>query len=314
MKMQATAFAPATVANVAVGFDVLGFPIHPVGDQITVSKVALNPEMPVSIHSISGVETQLPQSIYRNTATLGLIELIKDLSLDFGFEVSIQKGISLGSGMGGSAASAVGAMVAANELLDQPISQDQLLHYALKGEVVASGDFHADNVAPCLYGGLTLIQSMSPLRIIQIPVPSSIHCVLIHPHARLNTRKSRAVLKSQITLKDHVRQSACLAGLISGCFLNDIELIQNSLSDQLIEPQRAHLIHGFEEVKASALEAGAIGCSISGSGPSVFAWVSSSSQAKKVEEAMKVSFLKHGVEVDSWISPIHQKGAQVIHL
>jgi len=214
--------------------------------------------------------------------------------------------------MGGSASSAVAAIVAANALLDQPLSKEQLFHYAMLGEQVASGGLHGDNIAPSLFGGLTLCRSIHPMDLISIPVPSSVLCVLVHPDLEVSTKESRGKLKKEIALKDHVSQSAALGGFIAGCFKNDLELIQRSFVDGLIEPQRASQIKGFTEAKAGAMTAGALGCSISGSGPSVFAWADSADQAQAIREAMVKAFEAKGLTCESWISPISTLGARLL--
>jgi homoserine kinase len=310
---QATAFAPATVANVAVGFDILGFALEQIGDQITVERLNKKPEgSPVFIEDISGFESSLPWEAHLNVATAGLLKLHEDHSLNYCFRVRIKKGIPIASGMGGSAASAIGALVAANALLDSPLSKNEILHYAMIGETLASGSGHLDNIAPCLYGGLTLIRDTDPLEILTIPVPKKILCVLVHPHLQLETRKSRAALRPEITLKQHVKQTANFGGFLIGCFQEDIELLSRSLKDVLIEPQRASLIHGFNAAKEAALSAGALGVSISGSGPSVFAWVTSQDLGKKVAQALVDSFRNSGIKSDFWISPINVEGAKLI--
>lgn len=311
----ATAFAPATVANVAVGFDILGFAIESVGDEVAVSTTD---DASVGIREIvnstgSGGTLDIPLEPAKNTATVGLIKLCADLKLSFGFELTIRKGIALGSGMGGSAASAVAALVAANSLLESPLGPDELMEYALLGEQAASGAAHADNIAPCLFGGLTLVLSSSPFRCVRLPVPPNITTVLVHPQLRLDTQRSRNILQPSVPLTDHVGQSANLSGFIAGCYTNDLEMIRSSFSDLVIEPQRAPLIPGFAAVKAAAMEQGAIGASISGSGPSVFAWATSAETAAQVRDAMIQAFSTHGVTaVDSWISCVSQQGAKVI--
>jgi homoserine kinase len=311
----ATAFAPATVANVAVGFDILGFAVEAAGDEVTVT---ISERAGVRVEAISDTTGTLPvdaipSDAAQNTATVGLIKLREDLSLDFGFDVSIRKGIALGSGMGGSAASAVAALVAANSLLERALPKESLLAYALLAERVASGAAHPDNAMPCLFGGLTLILSTDPVRHVQLPIPTGILNVLVHPHVRVDTRDARGILKESVPLIDHVKQSAHLGGFIAGCFRDDLELVGSSLSDVLIEPQRAALIPAFAQVKAAALRAGAVGVSISGSGPSVFAWVDSESASLRVREAMVTAFVSNGVaEVDSWVSPVSREGARVI--
>ncbi|HKG13500.1 MAG TPA: homoserine kinase [Pyrinomonadaceae bacterium] len=312
---RATAFAPATVANVAVGFDILGFAVESIGDSVTVSATE---EPSVTVREITRADgtpfdSEIPHDPARNTATVGLIALREELKLNYGFEVSIGKGIALGSGMGGSAASAVAGLVAANSLLERPLEAESLLRYALLGERAASAAFHPDNVAPCLFGGLILVTSMSPLRYVRIPVPEKILAVLAHPHKRIDTRAARRLLRPEVTLADHVSQSASLAGFVAGCYTNDPELIGDCFRDVVIEPQRAPLIQGFAEVKAAAIEAGALGAAISGSGPTVFAWVTSAGAAERVRRAMVRAFSEHGATgADSWVSPVSMRGARVL--
>lgn len=307
-KDQAKAFAPATVANVAVGFDLLGFPIEGVGDFVTVKRIS-KPE--VIIKKVSGVQEELPLNPEDNTAGMSLIKMIEKMDLDFGFEVSIEKGIPISSGMGGSAASAVGAVVAANELLETPLLKDQLLTFALEGEAVASGSKHADNVAPCLHGGLTLCLSMDPIQIIEIPVPKDIYCVLVYPKVKMDTKEARSVLKKEIPLSLSVKQSAMLSGFLSGCYTGNLDLIRSSMNDLIIEPQRSSFIPGFDQAKKDALVQGALGFSISGAGSSVFAWACSQENAKNIENAI-VKQLEKENEVKSWVSPINLDGAHVL--
>lgn len=306
---QATAFAPATVGNVAVGFDILGFATDSVGDRVTVHRID---EPSVEVGEISGVVTDLPRKADENTATVGLVQLIADLGLDYGFRVDIEKGIPLGSGMGGSAASAVAAVVAALALIDEDLPREDVLGYALLGESVASGDVHGDNVTPCLYGGLTLTRNLEPLDVIEIPVPDDICCVLVKPKYRIDTMQARKVIPRELPLKDFVHQSANLAGFISGCYRGDLNLIRRSLSDMLIEPHRAPLIPGFGKVRHAALDHGALGCSISGSGPSIFAWCETKDDGEEVRDAMVAAFAGEDIEANAWISPVSCEGARVI--
>ncbi|HEX8071419.1 MAG TPA: homoserine kinase [Pyrinomonadaceae bacterium] len=310
---RAQAFAPATVANVAVGFDLLGFALEGVGDVVTVETTAEPSVSLTEITDTNGRELELPTDPTRNTATAGLLKLRADLQLGYGFAVSLRKGIALGSGMGGSAASAVGAVVAANALLERPLPQAELMPYALVGEQAASGAAHADNLAPCLFGGLTLVLSVQPFRHVALPVPAEMTTVLVHPHLRLDTREARRILQTHVPLTEHVRQSAHLAGFIAACYTGDLELLAHSLQDILIEPQRAPLIPAYAEVKAAALAAGALGAGIAGSGPSVFAWVASAQTAMQVRTAMLRAFAAHGLtEVDAWTSPVSHRGATII--
>jgi homoserine kinase len=293
---------------VGVGFDVLGVALRSIGDTVTVTR---NEE--AGRITISGVEgTDIPTAPERNTATAGILKLIADLDLRIGFDVKIIKGIPLGSGMGGSAASAVAGIVAANALLKKPLPKNDLLKYALVGESVATGTLHADNVAPCLLGGLTLIQEGENPSITQIPFPPQLVFVIALPSARLDTKVARAVLKPDVKLGDFARQSASLAGFIAGCFKKDVALIGSSFRDVVIEPQRAHLIAGFREVQSAALSAGALGCTISGAGPAVFA-LAKRAQAPKIKAAMTCAFEQAGsAPVRAWISAVNAKGAHLL--
>lgn len=306
---RATAFAPAGVGNVAVGFDVLGHALDAVGDRVTVRRT----DRPgVEIEEIVGSPEPLPTDPAQNTATAGLIALLDDQALPHGFAVRIEKAIPLGSGMGGSAASAVGAMVAANALLERPLSPHEMLRYALIGETVASGSAHADNIAPGLFGGLTLVRSSDPVDIVRIPVPPAIRCVLVHPHLRLDTRVARGVLPREIPLGLHARQSANLAGFVAGCLTGDLGLIGRSFVDLVAEPHRARLIPGFAAVKDAALGAGSLGCSISGAGPSLFAWCADEHVAAGVRDAMVAAFAGEGIAADAYLSPVDAPGARVV--
>ncbi len=313
-KTQVTAFAPATVANVAVGFDILGFSMDGVGDEVTVS--VLDGTLEVKITEVTGVVTELPKDPSKNTASVALQAMITELGLNHGFSVAIKKGISMSSGMGGSAASSVAAVVAANELLvrggRKSLSKTQLLHFSLLGEAAASGAIHGDNVGPCLVGGLTLLLPTKPMQMISLPVPRDIFCVLVHPDLKIETRAARGILKKQIDFSLSVEQSAWLAGFISGCFHGDLDLIRISMRDVVVEPQRAQLIPGFQEMKSRALELGALGFSISGSGPSVFAWTHGKKLAAQIAAEISQRFKDQGISSQSWISEVAQAGAKVL--
>jgi homoserine kinase len=305
----ATAFAPAGVGNVAVGFDILGHTMPAVGDRVTVRRTG---ERGVRISAIRGIPDPLPTDPARNTATAGLLVLAQELALPFGFEVRIDKGIPLGSGMGGSAASAVGALVAANALLPEPLDAAALFGYALIGETVASGAVHGDNLAPGLFGGLTLVRATEPADVIRVPVPPSLRCVLVHPHLKLETRRAREVLGDTVPLGLHVQQSANLAGVLAGCYTGDLALIGRSLEDVVVEPARECLVPGFRAVKRAALGAGALGSSLSGAGPSLFAWCDGDAIAGSVRHAMIDAFAAEGIEADGWVSPVDGPGAYVM--
>jgi len=303
-----TAFAPATVANVGIGFDILGHAVDEVGDRVRIRRIEENE---VRIRSITGIAGELPVDPQYNTAGRAVQAMHAALAPDFGFELDIEKGIPLGSGMGGSAASAVAAVVAANALLHAPAPQIQLLKFAMEGEIVASGAAHIDNIAPCLYGGLTLTVGIDNPRVKQIPVPRGLRCVLVHPHMYLGTREARAILNINVSRSDFVWQSANLAGFISGCYSNDLEMIRESFNDVIIEPQRHSLIPGFKDVQRAAMSAGALGCSISGAGPAVFAW-SAFQHAEAVRGAMVAAFAEHQLQSDSWVSLMQNYGARVV--
>ena len=304
----ATAFAPASVGNVGIGFDILGFAVDAIGDRITVRRTAAPG---VRITAISGVPEELPLEPERNTAGRALLALNVAVRPSFGFEMTIQKGIPLGSGLGGSASSAVGAVVAANALLDRPFEKIDLLKFAMQGEAVASGSMHADNIAPSLFGGLVLTVGIDNPRVKRIPVPQGIRAVIIHPHMFLSTREARSILKREVAMADFVWQTANLAGFISGCYTDDLDLIREGLNDVVIEPQRKKLIPGFSAVRAAAMNAGALGCSISGAGPTMFAWAPGDT-AEAVRSGMVAAFASHGVEVDHWVVPVDSEGARVV--
>jgi homoserine kinase len=304
----ATAFAPASVGNVAIGFDILGFSIEALGDRATVRR---SPRAGVSIEAIEGLIPDLPREAERNTAGRALIAMREALDLSFGFELTLSKGIPLSSGLGGSAASAVAAVVAANALLPEPRPLLELLRFAMHGEAVASGSMHVDNIAPSLYGGLVLTVGIDHPRIKQIPVPGSICAVVVHPHMFLSTRQARAILKGSVQMADFVWQTANLAGFISGCYTSDLDMLRESFEDVVIEPQRAALIPGFADVRRGALEGGAIGCSISGAGPTVFAWCLEA-QAEGICAAMTQAFARHGLKSDPWITRVQPTGARLV--
>ena len=307
-RRSATAFAPASVGNVAVGFDILGHTVAAIGDKVRVTRRA---EPGVSVRSIRGVVADLPLVAEKNTAGMAVIALARELGLTYGFDIDIEKGIPLGSGLGGSAASAVAAVVAAAALVDEPLDRTRLLKYAMQGEAVASGSVHVDNIAPSLFGGLVLTVGIDNPFVKQVPVPETVRCVLVHPHMVLATREARAILRKTVELSDVIWQQANLAGFLAGCYTSDLALIRESLLDVVIEPQRQVLIPGFVDVKQAALAAGALGASISGAGPTVFAWAEQD-DAENVRAEMVAAFRKHGLEADSWVSTIDREGARVV--
>ncbi len=303
---EARAFAPASVANVAVGFDLLGYAVAGVGDTVTVRRIDA-PE--VRIAAIRGTAVDLPRQAAANTAGAALIALRQALALPFGFEIEIDKGIPLSSGMGGSAASCVAALVAANALLDAPLGRDQLYLHALDGEAVASGSRHGDNLGPMFLGGLVL----STLeRLVPVPVPAHWHSLLVHPDAQLETRRARAALQGSYALGEFVAQSTNLALVLAGCHAGDAGLVRAGLRDVLVEPRRAPLIAGFGAAQQAALAAGAMGASISGAGPSVFAWFESADAAQAAAPRVQAAFATAGFDSQSWVTPLHSPGARLL--
>jgi homoserine kinase len=304
---RASAFAPASVGNVAIGFDILGFAIEGLGDRVTVTR---RPAPGVEISAIRGVAGDLPREPRENTAGRALLAMQQAVTPGFGFTLEIDKGIPLGSGLGGSAASAVGAVVAANALLPEPCTPLELLKFALAGEATGNADRHVDNVAPSLFGGLVLTVGIDSPRVKQIPVPKGIRAVIVHPHMFIATSAARAMLKGTVELRDFVWQTANLAGFISGCYTDDLDMIRASFEDVVIEPQRQALIPGFQQVRRAAMQAGALGCSISGAGPAMFAWAREAAAAA-VLAGMRGGFGAQGLAVDEWIVDLHCAGARL---
>jgi homoserine kinase len=303
---QATAFSPASVGNIGVGFDILGHTIVGPGDRATVRRIEAHE---VRIAAIHNCVVELPMEAARNTAGAALIALRDALRLPYGFEIELHKGIAFGSGMGGSAASCVAALVAANALLDVQLSPQQLYPYALAGEAVASGGYHGDNVGAMLLGGIALATAD---RLVRVPVPAAWHCVLVHPDATLETRRAREALRGSYALTEFVAQSANLALVLSGCHMGDAALVRAGLRDVLVEPRRAALIPGFLRVKQAALDHKALGASISGAGPSVFAWFDSLVAAELAAPAMRAGFAEAGVASESFVSPIKGPAAELM--
>jgi len=367
-----TAYAPATCANVIVGFDILGFACDFIGDEVT---LVSRDDKEIIIGSIESTEA-LPFDIEKNTASVVIKKMIENLKMDMGFTLHIKKGIPLSSGLGGSAASAVAAAVACNGFLRTPLTHEELLPYILCGEAIASGDVaasggavsndvvasghavssddvaandyavsgddvaandhavssdsvaassaavtgnaavvsnevHADNIAPCLYGGLTLVTSLYPLKIISLPIPD-VFCVFVHPHIKINTKDARKILSSTILLKNHIRQTQQLAGFIVSLYQNNKELLKQSLTDFIIEPQRAHYIPCFQELKKMAMERGALGISLSGSGPTLFAWTEKKEDADAIGIALSQHLQRERVNAEYWVSKISSEGAKII--
>lgn len=304
------AFAPATVANVSCGFDIFGFAIEEPGDVVEIQR---RDQPGIIIKDIFGDEGRLPRNPEKNAVTGVMIHLLKNLGIkDFGCEVTLHKNMPLGSGMGSSAASAVAGVVAINELLDCPLTRTELLPFAMEGERIASGSAHADNVGPALLGGFVIIRSYQPLDVFSIPVPKDLYCTLVHPDIEINTKDARYILRDEVSLKNTIAQMGNVAGLVAGLMKEDYDLISRSMVDVIIEPVRSILIPDFDKVKQAALAHGALGCSISGSGPSMFALSRGVENAKKVGEVMKHTFLEAGIESATHVSLINQGGPLIL--
>ena len=302
----ACAFAPASVGNIGVGFDLLGHSVEGAGDRAQVRRID---EPVVRIAAIRGVVTDLPLQPERNTAGQALLSLRSALDLRHGFELVLDKGLALGSGIGGSAASCVAALVAANALLQRPLAREALYPMALDGEAVASGSRHGDNVGSMLLGGLVLATGT---RLLRIEVPAAWHCALVHPHTVLETRKARAALAGHYALGEFVAQSGNLALVLAGCYRGDAALVREGLKDVLVEPRRAPLIPNFAQVKQAALDHHALGASISGAGPSVFGWYANRADALAAASAMQAAFAAAGLASDARVSPINGPAAALI--
>jgi homoserine kinase len=304
------AFAPATVANVSCGFDIFGFAIQEPGDTVELRK---RDEPGIVITEITGDEGRLPRQAEKNSVTVVMLALLKHLGIaDLGCEVALHKNMPLGSGMGSSAASAVAGVVAMNELLGNPLTRRELLPFAMEGERIASGSAHADNVGPSLLGGFVVIRSYNPLDIFTIPVPEDLYCTLVHPDIEINTKDARFILRNEVSLKNTIAQMGNVAGLVAGLMKADYDLISRSMVDVIIEPVRSILIPEFKEVKQAAISNGALGCSISGAGPSMFALSRGIENAQNVGKAMQERFAAAGIESGLHVSAINQGGAMII--
>jgi homoserine kinase len=300
-------FAPATVANVSCGFDVLGFCLDPIGDEMIIRKT----DQPgVRITKIVGQD--LPLVTKKNVAGVAAEALLASLETPYGFEIEIYKNIKAGSGIGSSAASAAGAVFGINELLGRPYSRKELIQFAMKGEELASGVGHADNVSPALLGGFTLVRCNKQVDVIALPSPSELYATIIHPIIELRTADARSVLKKKIPLSKAIEQWGNLAALVSGLYTDDYSLISRSLVDVVIEPERSPLIPFFNDLKAAAVNAGALGSGISGSGPSIYALSKGEETAQKVRQQMEEVFLPMNIDFNTYVSKINAEGIKII--
>ena len=303
------AIAPATVANVSCGFDIFGFAVESPSDEVILT---LTQKPGVVIKQITGDDGRLPMDASLNTSGVAVSAFLKQLESDAGVEIVLHKKLPLGSGMGSSAASSVAALVAVNELFDRPFTREQLLPFAMEAERIASGSAHADNVAPSLLGGFVLIRGYEPLDVTRIPTPSDLHCTLVHPHLELRTEDARRVLKASIPMKDAITQWGNIAGLVAGLMKPDYGLIQRSLHDVVAEPIRSVLIPRFKVIKNVAIQAGALGAGISGSGPTIFALSTEYSIADAVGKAIQRQFEELKLKSDVFVSKINMTGARVV--
>ena len=304
-----TAFAPATVSNVACGFDVLGFALHEPGDKVTARFAPSG----VHIEDIDGDGGRLPRDAAKNTAGVAVMALLKTLGVTRGVTLRIVKGLPLSSGLGGSAASAAAAVVAVDALLDARSSQETLVTCALEGERLGAGSAHADNIAPCICGGFVLVRRASPPDIIRLPVPAGLTAVVVHPDLEIETAKARALLGTTVALHDAVQQWANLGALVHSLHTGDFALMSRSLEDTIAEPRRAPLVPGLAEIKQAAREAGALGSSLSGSGPSLFALCADRRTADRVAMAMTAAVRYHiGGEPQTYVAQVAEQGARVL--
>ncbi|MCD6204394.1 MAG: homoserine kinase [Candidatus Marinimicrobia bacterium] len=309
MNRSVTAFAPATVANVGCGYDIFGFAIEQPGDEVTVS---FSETKDVRITEISGDGGRLPKEAEINTAGFAVLHFLKKIQDSRGIDIQLKKGLPLGSGMGSSAASSVAALASVNRLFNNPLSKKELLPIAMAAEKLACGAAHADNVAPALFGGFILIRENDPPDIIELPVPEGLFCTIIHPEIEIRTLDARRIIEPYIPLPDAVRQWANTAGVVAGLYNNDPKLIGRSMTDHIIEPRRAGLIPHFYEIKEKVIENGALGCSISGSGPSIFCLSTSTVIARKLADQMKDVFSRHSIICQTYISKINTVGARIL--
>lgn len=309
MKDSIHVFAPATVANVSCGYDIMGLALEDPGDEVIIRR---KKKQGVTISQIHGDNGKLPREAQSNTAGIAVIKLLEHLEMDTGIEIELFKKMPLGSGLGSSAASAVAGVFALNELLGSPLKTEELLPFAMEGERMACGTAHADNVAPALYGGFVLIRSYDPLDIIRISHPNQLYVSVVHPELEVMTQDARFMLKKQIDLKKAVTQFGNIGGMIAGLITNDYALIGRSMKDVLIEPVRSLLIPQYNVLQQRILESGALGSGISGSGPSVFAFSKGAENAEQVALAMHEFFNQMDIENQTYTGPINDLGPKIL--
>ncbi|QLE00023.1 homoserine kinase [Galbibacter sp. BG1] len=300
-------FCPATIANVSCGFDVLGLCLDSTGDEMLIRKTR---QKGVKITKIIGQD--LPLETEKNVAGVAVLALLKEIETEYGFEIEITKKIKPGSGIGSSAASAAGAVFGVNKLLGEPFTREKLVEFAMMGEELASGAPHADNVAPALLGGFTLVKGYDPFEVLRLNSPKEIFATIIHPQIEVKTADARSVIKQTIPLKKAIIQWGNLAGLVSALYTEDYELLSRCLHDEIVEPMRSPLIPGFYKVKQAAKDAGALGSGISGSGPSIFALSKGEETARKAAAAMAEVYKEFGVDYDVHVSKINPEGVKIM--
>ncbi|MDO5980655.1 homoserine kinase [Flavivirga spongiicola] len=307
MKNEIKIFSPATVANVACGFDVLGFCLDGIGDEMVIRKTD---KKGIHITKIEGFD--LPYETELNVAGVSALAMYEAAKPDCGFEIEIYKKIKPGSGIGSSAASAVGSVFGMNALLGRPYNKTELTQFAIKGEALASKCEHADNLAPAIFGGFTLVKSVSPLKILEIPSPEDLYATIIHPQIEIKTSEARAILPKDVPLQNAITQWANFGSLIHGLHTSDYDLIQKSLHDVIVEPYRSQLIPYYKEVKKAVLQNGALGAGISGSGPSIFTLSKGFENAQKVKSAMEKVYSETDIAFEIHMARINTEGVKVL--
>ncbi|MCD2260058.1 homoserine kinase [Psychroserpens luteolus] len=300
-------FSPATVANVSCGFDVLGFCLDTIGDEMV---IRTTDKKGIHITKIEGYD--LPFEADKNVAGVSALAMLNDAQPDYGFEIEIYKNIKPGSGIGSSSASAVGSVFGMNELLGKPYNKTQLTSFAMKGEALASKSEHADNIAPAIFGGFTLVKSVAPLEVLQLPTPANLFAVIIHPQIEIKTAEARAILPKEIPLKDAITQWSNVGSLVHALHTNDYGLLSNSLKDVVVEPHRSRLIPHFDLVREHALKHKALGCGISGSGPSIFSLCHGNETAQNVAKAIQNIYSKTKIPFEIYISEINTEGIKIL--
>lgn len=310
MKDSIKVFAPATVANVVCGFDVLGFAVNEPGDEVIMRQTN---KPGITISKITGDNGRLPLDPKRNTVSVSVEHYLKHIGrTDVGLDIELHKKMPIGSGLGSSSASTVAGLFAAKTLLGDETDPVQLLPFARKGEEMACGHGHADNVAPALLGGFVLIRSYDPLDVIKLPHPKDLHCAIVFPDVDVPTREARQIIRNKIQMKDAVTQWGNIAGLVSGLFMNDIELIGRSMKDILVEPVRSMLIPDFYKMREIAMEMGAVSFGISGSGPSVFAFTRDEGTAKNITQKLQKHLAGLDINSNSYVSTINDNGPKIL--